>query len=147
LIVSGCLFFSINTCVIKQKEINLNKFKNIEKMKNSTLNEIRTKKMEQEIEKKVEFKNFIEQVKKEMILTGVYYKKAKFQCFNDNMFTYGYSNHSAFFEFTITCDDTLLDKMTIKDLLELKNIQWFDNRIFCKQTMEVLGNISYSALV
>ena len=116
-------------------------------MKNLTLNEIRTKKMEQEIEKKVEFKNFIEQVKKEMILAGVYYKKAKFQCFNDNMFTYGYSNHSTFFEFTIMCDDTLLDKMTIKDLLELKNIQWFDNRIFCKQTMEVLGKVSYSVLV
>ena len=104
-------------------------------MKKLTLTSIREKREKQ--------KSFFEEVKKEMILNGVYYKKAKFQCFNDNMFTYGYSNHSTFFEFTFMCEDTLLDKMTIKELLELKKIVWFDNRIFDKKTREVLGGISF----
>jgi|LakMenEpi03Aug12_release.lakeMendotaPanAssembly.Ray.scaffolds.fasta_scaffold1201913_2 hypothetical protein len=113
-------------------------------MKNLTLEQIRTKKMEQEIKKTLEFKNFVEQVKNEMIINKIYYKKAKFQCYNDNIFTYAYSNHSTFFQFSFICNDTLLDKMTIKDLLELKNIQWFNNRIYCKQTMDFLGGLSYS---
>jgi len=115
-------------------------------MEKLTLGTIRDKKSEKELKKEFEFINFSEAIKKEMLLNGIYYRKAKFQCFNDNMFTYGYSNHSTFFEFTFMCEDTLLDRMTIKSLLELKNIKWFDNRIFDKKTMEVLGGISYSVL-
>jgi hypothetical protein len=105
-------------------------------MKNLNLEVIR--------EKKQMYHDFIEKVKTEMILSKVYYKKAKFQCFTDSEFTYGYSTHSVFYEFTFICDDTLLDKMTIKDLLELKNVEFFQNRIFCKQTRELLVNVSFS---
>ena len=97
--------------------------------------------------KKQEYYNFIEKVKTEMILSKIYYKKAKFQCFTDNMFTYGYSNHSTFYEFSFICNDTLLDKMTIKDLLQLKNVKYFENRIFCKQTREVLADVYYTSKI
>jgi hypothetical protein len=96
------------------------------------------------IKKKRDFKNFIEKVKTDMKFAGVYSKKAEFKCFSDNMFTYGYSDNTSFFEFTFMCDDMLLDKMKIKELLKLKNLQWFGNRIFCKQTMEVLISVHCS---
>jgi hypothetical protein len=94
-------------------------------------------------EKKKEYYDFIESVKKEMLLSKVYYKKAKFKCFSDNLFTYEYSDHSTAYEFSFICDDTLLDKMTIKDLLELKGVTYFDNRIFCRHTLDVLGATRY----
>ena len=111
-------------------------------MENLTLGLIREKKSEKEIE----FQNFLEAVKKEMVLNNIYYKKAKFQCYSDGIFTYAYSTHSNMFEFSFICDDTLIDKMTIKELLELKNIKFYQNRIFDKKTMNLFGSLSFSIL-
>ena len=108
----------------------------MENMEKLTLTSIR--------EKKEKLHSFLEEVKKEMLLNGIYYKNAKFSCFSDKIFTYGYSNHSYLFTFDIICEDTLFDKMTIKALLELKNIKYIDNGIYCKKTREKLGGISYS---
>jgi hypothetical protein len=92
-------------------------------------------------EKKKEYYDFIEKVKKEMLLNNVYYKKAKFQCFADETFTYSYSNHSFMYEFSFICEDILLDKLTIKELLELKNVKFFRNRIFSKHDMECIATV------
>ncbi len=113
-------------------------------MKNLTLQSIRDKREAIEKKKTEKQKVFLEEVKKEMFLNKVYYSKAKFSCFSDNIFTYVYSNHSLIFEFNIICEDTLFDKMTIKDLLSLKRIGYFDNGIYDKKTREKLGGISYS---
>ena len=113
-------------------------------MKNLTLQTIREKKEAIERKKTGKLIAFLEEAKKEMILNNVYYSKAKFSCFSDNIFTYSYSNHSHLFTFDIICDDTLFDKMTIKDLLSVKRIGYFDNGIYDKKTREKLGGISYS---
>ena len=56
----------------------------------------------------------------------IYYKKAKFACFSGNIFTYNYKTHSKLHEFCfITDDEVLLDKLTVKELNELKNIRYF----------------------
>ena len=113
-------------------------------MKNLTLQSIREKKEAIERKKTGKLIAFLEELKKEMILNKVYYSKAKFSCFSDNIFTYSYSNHSYLFTFDIICEDTLFDKMTIKDLLSVKRIGYFDNGIYDKKTREKLGGISYS---
>jgi len=113
-------------------------------MKNLTLQTIKEKRKAVERKKTEKLIAFLDEVKKEMILNKVYYSKAKFSCFSDNIFTYSYSNHSYLFTFDIICEDTLFDKMTIKDLLEIKRIGYFDNGIYDKKTREKLGGISYS---
>lgn len=113
-------------------------------MKNLTLQSIREKRENIENKKTEKQKVFLEEVKKEMFLNKVYYSKAKFSCFSDNIFTYVYSNHTLMFEFNIICEDTLFDKMTIKDLLSVKRIGYFENGIYDKKTREKLGGISYS---
>jgi hypothetical protein len=106
----------------------------MEKMKNLSLRKNKSEKLI----------SFLEDVKKEMILNKVYYSKAKFNCYSDNIFTYSYSNHSYLFTFDIICKDTLFDKMTIKDLLEIRDINFFENCIYDKKTREKLGGITYS---
>ena len=108
-------------------------------MENLSLKTIRSKR-----EKTAKLNSFLEDLKKEMLINKVYYSKAKFSCFSDNIFTYSYSNHSFLFTFDIICDDTLFDKMTIKDLLEVKRIRFIDNGIYDKKTREKIGGISYS---
>ena len=91
------------------------------------------------IREKKELGVFLDEVKKEMLLNNVYYKKAKFKCFDSNMFSYYYSNHSIIFEFNFICEDTLLDKLTVKEILELKRITFFESSLFDKKTMKKLG--------
>lgn len=105
-------------------------------MENLTLNSIREKR---------ELTAFLDEVKKEMVLNSIYYKKAKFSCFSDSIFTYSYSNHTTMFEFNIICEDTLLDKMTIKGLLELRRIKYFESSVYDKETMEKLGGAYYTS--
>jgi len=110
-------------------------------MKNLTLQSIREKKsilFEKELKDKKKLNDFLLEVKKEMILNKIYYKKAKFQCYTDKLFSYYYKNHSLLFEFNFICDDTLLDKLTIKELLELKNITYFENAIYDQTKEEIL---------
>jgi hypothetical protein len=93
--------------------------------------------------KDLELRNFLEKVENEMKLANVFYKKAKFSCFSDGIFTYSYSNHTTLFEFNIIADDMFFDKMTIKELLEVKRIGYFDNGIYDKKTREKLSEVSY----
>lgn len=115
-------------------------------MEKLTLQSIRDKKQIVKNENTEELIYFLNEVKKEMLLNKIFYSKAKFSCFSDNVFTYSYSNHSLFFEFNIICEDTLYNKMTIKDLLELKKISYFSNGIYDKKTMEKIGGIYFSEL-
>ena len=110
-------------------------------MENLTLTSIKLKKEKKELK----LNNLLEEIKKEMLLNNIYYKKAKFGCFGDNIFSYYYNNHATIFEFSFICKDSLLDKMTIKELLELKNIVYFSSSIYDKSTMNrIRENKSFS---
>lgn len=115
-------------------------------MKNLSLNSIREKR-EKQFEKEKQFerdlKEFLFEVKKEMLISKILYNKAKFSCFSDNIFTFEYSNHSTYWEFNIICDDSIFRNMTIKNLLELKNIKYFENSVYCKKTKERLGGLYF----
>jgi hypothetical protein len=102
-------------------------------MKNLTLQSIRYKK-----EKREKLNNFLLEVKKEMILNNIYYKKTKFGCYTDSIFSYYYKNHTTLFEFNFICDDTLLDKLTVKELLELKDITFFESTIYDQTNSDLL---------
>jgi len=102
-------------------------------MENLTLQSIRYKK-----EKREKLNNFLLEVKKEMILNNVYYKKTKFGCYTDYIFSYYYKNHTKLFEFNFICDDTLLDKLTVKELLELKDITFFESTIYDQTNSDLL---------
>jgi hypothetical protein len=97
----------------------------------------------QSIRNGMELSLVLDKMKDEMKLARIYHKKAKFSCFSDNIFTFVYSDHCTMYEFNIICDDTIFDKMTIKDLLELKRIRYIDNGIYEKNTRQKLGGISY----
>ena len=89
---------------------------------------------------------FVEHLKKEMIANGIYYKKAKFIYYNSGSFTFEYSNHTKNFSFNITCHDTILFKMTIKQLFELLSISWFEYIVRDIKTHDVLSAHTYTSL-
>lgn len=60
----------------------------------------------------------------------ILYKKAKFVAFHDGFFVFNYKTKGVVFEFSVICDDVLLAKMTILELLNLKNTEYFDVREF-----------------
>jgi len=98
------------------------------------------------MEKRERLEFFKECVKKEVIVNGVFYKKAKFKSFCDGLFSYCYSNHSLVFEFNVICEDFLLDKMTIKELLDLKNIKHFNFGIYDRKTLNKIASTFYTDL-
>jgi hypothetical protein len=85
-------------------------------MENSQLNEIRVKKVLNEAE--TEFRLF-----------KMYYSKCKFVCYDSEIFTYEIKRGDITYELTFNCDDTLLAKMTVKEILNLKRIGFF---MLCK---------------
>lgn len=90
----------------------------------------------------IRLKKFLQEVEKEFRLNGIYYKKAKFACYDSNVFTYLVKHDNTTFEISFIADETLLDKMTCKELLELKRIGFYQVRIFTSDTMECISNIS-----
>ena len=78
----------------------------------------------------IRLKKFLSEIEKECRVCKIYYKKAKFACFNDSVFTYTVKHDNSMYEFSFICDDTLLSKMTVKELLELKRINSYAVRIF-----------------
>lgn len=100
-----------------------------------TLNSIKEKRAKLEI---------LNEIKNEMLLSNIYHKKANFVSFNDSIFTYEYKNKSTIYEFSFICDDFLLSKLTIKELLELKNIEFFENNIYYKDNLEKIGSKTFN---
>ncbi len=78
----------------------------------------------------IRLKKFLQEVEKEFRLVGIYYKKAKFNCYSDSLFSYSVKHDNTLFEINFISDDTLLDKMTCKELLELKRIKYISVKIF-----------------
>ena len=87
--------------------------------------------------------DFLQKVKKEMLKNGIYKKKAKFDCLTDNVATYSLKTDSTLFEFSFICDDILFSKMRIKQLLELKDIEYFNQSIYICNGYEKISDISY----
>lgn len=73
----------------------------------------------------IRVKNVLNEAEKEFRLFKMYYSKCKFACFDSGMFTYEIKRGDLLYELSFICDDTLLNKMTVKDLLELKRITYF----------------------
>jgi hypothetical protein len=56
---------------------------------------------------------------------------ANFDCYVDNIFSYYYyHDDNLMHEFSIICDDIMLSKMHILELLELKHILYFSHRVY-----------------
>jgi hypothetical protein len=91
----------------------------------------------------IRLKFVLNEFSKEMRLIKSYYKKAKFSCFDSDIFTYGLKQDNSYHEISFICDDTLLAKMTIKELTELKRISFFQHRIF-DEKMNLIHNFGTS---
>lgn len=78
----------------------------------------------------IRLKKFLQKVEQEFRLFNLYYSKARFLCYNDDIFTYEVKRGKITYELCFICDDTLLSKMTCKDLLQLKRINYFRLRKF-----------------
>ncbi|CAB4136398.1 hypothetical protein UFOVP584_51 [uncultured Caudovirales phage] len=89
----------------------------------------------------IRLKKFLQQIEKEFRLVGIYYKKSKFACYSDGLFTYKLKHQNTIFEISFIADDTLLDKLTCKELLELKRIEFYQVRIF-SDNMELISDLS-----
>jgi len=89
----------------------------------------------------IRLKKFLDLVEKEFRTVGIYYKKAKFSCYTDSIFTYTLKHQKTFFEISFISDDTLIDKLTCKELLELNKICFYRVRIF-NENKECISNIS-----
>ena len=80
-------------------------------------------------------------MKKNLELLVCIIKKAKFSCYTDSIFTYTLKHQKTFFEISFISDDTLIDKLTCKELLELNKICFYRVRIF-NENKECISNIS-----
>jgi hypothetical protein len=77
----------------------------------------------------------IEEIKKEMYLSGNLQREAVFQCYSENIFTYHlYDNddeNDAFWELSIiNTDADFFDKEKVCDLLDLQNTQYLSVRYY-----------------
>jgi hypothetical protein len=78
----------------------------------------------------IRLKKFLQEEEKEFRLFKMYYSKAKFVCYDSQIFTYEIKRGNITYEISFICDDTLLLKMTIKELLSLKRIGFFQIKKF-----------------
>lgn len=78
----------------------------------------------------IRLKKFLQEVEQEFRTVGIYYKKAKFACYSDGEFSYNIKHDKTLFEISFIADDTLLDKLTCKELIELNRIEYYGVRIF-----------------
>lgn len=73
-------------------------------------------------------------------------KKCTFACFDENMISYHIKDiNGGFYELTFICEDTMLLKMTVKDLLNLKRITYFDINYY-KESGDVIRIGLYSSM-
>lgn len=73
----------------------------------------------------------------------------KFGCYSDNIFTFNHKNviHELEVSFILE-NDSILDEMTITDLLNLKTIKYFEFRSYSDSTMLSNGgkSITYNSM-
>ena len=70
-------------------------------------------------------------------------KRCAFACFDSDMFSYQIKIGDILHEITFIAEDTLLNKMTIRELLNLKKIEYFDLRSY--HNNKVVKEIMYSS--
>ena len=76
------------------------------------------------------FTNEYIKIKNKLIELGVINNNANFACYSDNIFTYSYKKNELHIEFNIICNDDFLDVLPINELLEQRNIVYFDMGIY-----------------
>jgi len=74
-------------------------------------------------------------------LNDILEENAKFSCYADNTFTYLLYKEKKMYEISFICDDILLSKMKIEDLLQLKDMCYFWCRIF--ENKKILSDIDW----
>jgi hypothetical protein len=80
--------------------------------------------------KKSEEFNIISNKLKELMLLE---EEVSFENFDSHIFTYSLFHDEKLHEFSFICDDTLLKKERIKELLNLNKITFFEYNIFVKE--------------
>lgn len=92
-------------------------------------------------QKTYEFK----QVKREMMQINALNKYSQFECFSDNIATFSYIDGDVYHEFSIITDDNFDKSMLIFDLLNLKNISYFQHKIYIKNNnfYEKIGGLTW----
>lgn len=90
-----------------------------------------------------QFNDIIQELKAEKILSEV----ARFECFDDSIATFSYTDADIYYEFNFVCDDTFFREMKISELLKLKRITYFNFGIYDKPIEEYrkMGGIKYSS--
>lgn len=72
------------------------------------------------------FKNSKERKKMLEMMSSFLDKKATFSCYVDEMFEYHLKNKDEKYIFTFICDDSLIKKMEVEWLLDLKKVQYYN---------------------
>lgn len=75
----------------------------------------------------------MKEIIEEFKLINLMDKTAVFACFDEGMFTYMVDDDVLIHEISFHAEDTLLDKMKVSDLVNLKRLEYFDHRIFAKE--------------
>jgi hypothetical protein len=91
----------------------------------------------------IRLKEVKQEIKKEMLLIKIYYKKAKFVCYDSGCFTYNYTmKDGTLIETNFICEDTLLDKLSFQEILNLRDIKFLWQRIFDIDS-KLIGDITF----
>ena len=85
------------------------------------------------------------QIKREIIKINALNKYSQFECFSDNKATFKYIDGDVYHEFIIITDDSFDKSMLIFDLLNLKNISYFQHKIYIKNNnfYEKIGGLTW----
>jgi len=65
--------------------------------------------------------------------------KAKFKCYSDHVFSYGFEKRGEYHEINFICDDTILNKMTVEDIINLDRVEYFQHCIYYIQICNEIG--------
>ena len=90
--------------------------------------------MEVQFEKSEERADMIQE------LSLILHLKATFGSFNDNIFFYELQVDDLNYEFTFIADEFLLKEMTVKDILNLKRVNYFCSTINSEKYNEIKGS-------
>ena len=95
----------------------------------------------------IKLKEVKDLIKFEMKDRGLFYKKTTFACYDSNIFTYTYkTKEGLLIETSFIADDTLLSKMSFKEIIELKEIKFLWQRLFLTsfKPTEIIGQVMFS---
>jgi len=82
-------------------------------------------------------------IKEELTKISFINEYAIFECFADEIFTFGITKDNVYIQFDIICSDCFSREIMISDLLELKNTTFFSCATFLKSDRKTDERIAY----